>query len=595
MQGRAAGGRVNVDLRQRVTEVGIACPRGLARVDGLAAGIAGVIDAAVLADSVPAGVIAETDHFRVAGSIGAGHLLQLAAMLPTVAPCAVVGQVTDGIGGQCLSVVAGEQILPCAVAVAVGDGIQRRAQRARGVGILRLAEDVAAVVVGVDPRLARRLIVLAGQLVEAVVDVAGGVGAVGDGGDVPTTVVGVGIGRAADCPLVNLRAGGGRSGILVRDAGADNSAAAALGRNAGHAAVDIVGIVGALAVCCRLLQPVVVVVGVAGGVAGAVQRLGLRGQVVLVVIAPLNCVAVVASCLLVAHQAILEIVGVLGLAPGDVVGQDAQIAVVVVGVLDSLGVVLVADGGRAPVAVVAVGDVVTIAVVGACQPMTGVVGVGVADQRAAADLDAVHKVKCAVGERILRAGSAGDGGQQVAVVGVVHRGAALGHAGGAVTAVVAVIGAGSGRFAGCLRPIQNAGLRVVAISGDLPQRIRNGSQLIAVRSVRRRGRDLFRTAANGDLGVVAVAVIGEVGHHTLGAGGGQYVVIVVVGVGLAGAGRQRHFREIVAAVFVGSGLFLQVGDAGYITAAVIDVAVAELLLEQLDPIKVYLIYVVAVK
>ncbi len=165
----------------------------------------------------------------------------------------------------------------------------------------------------------------------------------------------------------------------------------------------------------------------------------------------------------------------------------------------------------------------------------------------------------------------------------------------AVTAVVAVIGTGSGRFAGGLRPIQNAGLRVVAISGDLPQRIRNGSQLIAIRSVRRRGSDLLRTAANGDLRIVAVAVIGEVGHHTLGAGGGQHVVIVVVGVGLAGAGRQRHFREIVAAVFVGGGLFLQVGDAGYIAVAVIDVAVAELLLEQLDPIKVYLIYVVAVK
>ena len=95
VQGRAAGGRVNVDLRQRVTEVGVACPRGLACVDDLAAGIAGVIDAAVLADSVSAGVIAETDHFRVAGSIGAGHLLQLAAMLPTVAPCAVIGKITD--------------------------------------------------------------------------------------------------------------------------------------------------------------------------------------------------------------------------------------------------------------------------------------------------------------------------------------------------------------------------------------------------------------------------------------------------------------------------------------------------------------------
>ena len=45
VQGRAAGGRVNVDLRQRVIEVGVACPRSLARVDALAAGIADVVDA----------------------------------------------------------------------------------------------------------------------------------------------------------------------------------------------------------------------------------------------------------------------------------------------------------------------------------------------------------------------------------------------------------------------------------------------------------------------------------------------------------------------------------------------------------------------
>ena len=45
VQGSAASGRVNVDLRQRVTKVGVACPRSLAHVDGLAAGIADVVDA----------------------------------------------------------------------------------------------------------------------------------------------------------------------------------------------------------------------------------------------------------------------------------------------------------------------------------------------------------------------------------------------------------------------------------------------------------------------------------------------------------------------------------------------------------------------
>ena len=45
VQGRAAVRLNNSDLRQRVTEVGVACPRSLARVDDLAAGIADVIDA----------------------------------------------------------------------------------------------------------------------------------------------------------------------------------------------------------------------------------------------------------------------------------------------------------------------------------------------------------------------------------------------------------------------------------------------------------------------------------------------------------------------------------------------------------------------
>ena len=150
VQGSASVRLKNSDLRQRVTEVGVACPRSLARVDDLAAGIADVIDAAVLADSVPAGVIAEADHFRVAGSIGAGHLLQLAAVLPTVAPCAVIGKIADLVRCQQLSIIAGQQILPRTVAVAIGDGIQCCAQRTGGVGIFRLAENVAAVIVGVD-------------------------------------------------------------------------------------------------------------------------------------------------------------------------------------------------------------------------------------------------------------------------------------------------------------------------------------------------------------------------------------------------------------------------------------------------------------
>ena len=45
VQRRIAGGCRNIYLRQRVTEVGVACPRSLARVDDLAVGIADVVDA----------------------------------------------------------------------------------------------------------------------------------------------------------------------------------------------------------------------------------------------------------------------------------------------------------------------------------------------------------------------------------------------------------------------------------------------------------------------------------------------------------------------------------------------------------------------
>ena len=170
------------------------------------------------------------------------HLRQLPSVLPHVRPCTVVGQVADGIAGQRLSIVASQQILPSGI-VAVGDGIQRRAQRAGGVGVLGLTEDIAAVVVGVDPCLTRRLIVLAGQLIKVIVDVGGGVRAVSDGGDVAADIVGVGIGLTACRPLVDLCAGGSAGGVLIGDGSGDNGGRAALGGKARHAAVGIVGVV----------------------------------------------------------------------------------------------------------------------------------------------------------------------------------------------------------------------------------------------------------------------------------------------------------------------------------------------------------------
>ena len=92
-------------------------------------------------------------------------------MLPCVRPRAVAEKIADLVRRQALPADAREQVAPARVAVAIGNGAHRRAETSGRIGILRLALDVAAVIVGIRPRLPRRLIVLANKLVEAVVGI----------------------------------------------------------------------------------------------------------------------------------------------------------------------------------------------------------------------------------------------------------------------------------------------------------------------------------------------------------------------------------------------------------------------------------------
>ena len=82
-------------------------------------------------------------------------------MLPCVRPRAVAQEVADLVRRQALAADAREQVAPARVAVAVVDGAHRRAETSGRIGILRLALDVPAVIVGIRPCLSRRLIVLA--------------------------------------------------------------------------------------------------------------------------------------------------------------------------------------------------------------------------------------------------------------------------------------------------------------------------------------------------------------------------------------------------------------------------------------------------
>ena len=68
------------------------------------------------------------------GCSGSRFVLYTAAVLPTVAPCAVIGKIADLVRRQPFAIIGGQQIVPLTIPVAIGDGIQCRTQRAGGVG-----------------------------------------------------------------------------------------------------------------------------------------------------------------------------------------------------------------------------------------------------------------------------------------------------------------------------------------------------------------------------------------------------------------------------------------------------------------------------
>ena len=143
----------------------IAAPRQLHQ---LVAQIMVIVRRAVdgLRDALAVGIVAVGDIRP-----GLAHPRELAAVLPCVGPRAVAQKIADLVRCQALPADVRQQIAPARVAVAVGDGAHRRAETSGRIGVLCLALDVAAVIVGIRPCLSRRLIVLAHELVEAVVGI----------------------------------------------------------------------------------------------------------------------------------------------------------------------------------------------------------------------------------------------------------------------------------------------------------------------------------------------------------------------------------------------------------------------------------------
>ena len=137
------------------------------------------------------------------------------------------------------------------------------------------------------------------------------------------------------------------------------------------------------------------------------------------------------------------------------------------------------------------------------------------DQGAASGLHRRGQVEHPVGEAVIRAGGGGNGRQQILAVGIVHRGSALLDLGGAVQLVVGVVGAGAGRLAGSLGPVQNACLGVIAIGGGLAQCIRDAGDLVPVSRIYRAGGNGLAAAAQLYGLDVAIGIIGEPGGNAL--------------------------------------------------------------------------------
>ena len=103
------------------------------------------------------------------GGAAIGHGSQLTAMLPGIGPGAVRQHVANGITGNGLAVVPGQQIAPSAI-IGIVDSALHRTQCAGGIGILLPTGDVTCVVIGPDPGLTRCLVVLTSQLVGRIIN-----------------------------------------------------------------------------------------------------------------------------------------------------------------------------------------------------------------------------------------------------------------------------------------------------------------------------------------------------------------------------------------------------------------------------------------
>ena len=173
------------------------------------------------------------------------HRGQLSAALPAHRPTAVAQGVSYAVIAYGLAIVRGEQVSPFRVTVGIGSGRSAAADcAAAGAGVLRAAEDIAAVVVGAIPRFSSRRVLLPYQLAEIIILICYGLSA-GDGEYISVGVVGVvevsSIAAVGVGDRLDLCGGICAVNVAVGIAGAEDGAAAVLDRRPRAAAMTVIG------------------------------------------------------------------------------------------------------------------------------------------------------------------------------------------------------------------------------------------------------------------------------------------------------------------------------------------------------------------
>ena len=116
-----------------------------------------LLSAIIILRRDPIGNLFGTISVDIVAVAAGGAALRQRRKLPPVLPrqrhAPVAQRIPDGIVGDRLPVVAGQQVLPARVPVGVAHRLGRRSQRTRRVGVLLLRRDVPSVVVGVGDAL----------------------------------------------------------------------------------------------------------------------------------------------------------------------------------------------------------------------------------------------------------------------------------------------------------------------------------------------------------------------------------------------------------------------------------------------------------